>query len=374
MIDNRYCLDKYEEKKQQIIKKQLVKLRQDLMAFVPSHNTHTQHKYSRSEIWRDSWCFLNYIFDLSVDNCYFMRQHASLLSDRHPLIYWSIDPNLDAMDNPESTAYINFTTDLPEKYWISEWENPLLPKQHGYYLNNKLINRDIVRYQSTISNFVTSGLLEYYSNLSKARSVVIVEIGGGYGGMAYQLRQYIENTSYILIDLPESLYMAGCFLTMTHPDLSIAVLTQELLDRDKDILSLLDQYDILLIPESLAQHATEIENDLFINMLSFQEMTEKTVREYAKFGSNSCKGYLYNVNSTKHQCNNELISVEEILAEYFTLFPPLKTYESSELRDLFLTHNSQRSKVFIGKSKKHDAVPIPGGYIKVGDGSDLINL
>jgi len=50
---------------------------------------------------------------------------------------------------------------------------------------------------------------------------LIVEIGGGYGGLAFQLMRWQPAHRVVLCDLPETLYIAGYWLSRVMPDLVV---------------------------------------------------------------------------------------------------------------------------------------------------------
>ena len=49
--------------------------------------------------------------------------------------------------------------------------------------------------------------------------VKVLEIGGGYGALAYWFKSAFPNATYTIIDLPESLLFSRLYLSLTRPDI-----------------------------------------------------------------------------------------------------------------------------------------------------------
>ncbi|TSC87196.1 MAG: hypothetical protein G01um10148_301 [Parcubacteria group bacterium Gr01-1014_8] len=110
----------------------------------------------------------------------------------------------------------------------------------------------------------------------------VLEIGGGYGGLALQLSRR-SNVKYIDCDLPETLYVAYYFLKKAGLNVKWAIDTWP-------------DAPIVLVPanrKKLIQKA-----DLVFNGLSFSEMGRETVDGYFKFINNVWKPrYIFHQNS-----------------------------------------------------------------------------
>lgn len=114
-----------------------------------------------------------------------------------------------------------------------------------------------------------SGLLE---RLRPGNGATVIEIGGGYGALAYFIKRMLPGARYFIVDIPTSLMFAGCYLALADPGRSIGVLP-----------GMASSLDYCLVPAS-SLHAARIGPiDLAINTLSFQEMPSETVAGYAHY-------------------------------------------------------------------------------------------
>lgn len=136
-----------------------------------------------------------------------------------------------------------------------------------------LINDDIVAYQERAALMQFMGIFQHLEELSKKKGVVkVLEIGGGYGALAYFIRQVFPHVQYTIIDLPESLLFSSLYLALNYQDLSHAVFLSDAED-------IFDQATFRYVPH-FASHQIEESFDLIINTLSMSEMTEYQVKTY----------------------------------------------------------------------------------------------
>ena len=114
--------------------------------------------------------------------------------------------------------------------------------------------------------------LNFYLRITKVITPKsILEIGGGYGGLARIFKTLHPEISYTIIDLPESLYFSKKFLELNSIN------------------------DVLLIPAGEVPEKKEF--DIVINTGSFQEMFKEVVKEYIDMIQNDLKvKYLYSCN------------------------------------------------------------------------------
>lgn len=104
----------------------------------------------------------------------------------------------------------------------------------------------------------------------------ILEIGSGYGGLARIYKTMTPDLTYVLVDLPESLFYAQLFLTKNMPDARIFYVEDHLPPR-------LDDYDFVLVPAQAAKLLVYCDFDLVVNTGSLQEMTTSAVHYWMRF-------------------------------------------------------------------------------------------
>lgn len=193
-------------------------------------------------------------------------------------------------------------------------ESPLLGG-FGYEIDGVLINLDTLKFYESLIALNKAGILAQFRGNAGERKVV-VEIGAGRGGFAYQFKTLFPNTCYIIVDLPQTLLFSAIYLKTAFPQAST------LLYGDKPTDELLDGYascDFVLLPHFLAEQMRLSKVDLAINMVSFQEMTSAQVGAYVrKLAELRCPA-LYSHNRDRSSHNTQLSAVSSIIGQYYDL-------------------------------------------------------
>ena len=112
--------------------------------------------------------------------------------------------------------------------------------------------------------------------LKGVKSPVVLEIGGGFGGLGYHLMKQNPFVCYSDVDLPEMLLISRVCLKSNFDDKDIGFIPNDKMDS---------------IPSGSV--------DVVVNCHSLSEMNKETVDYYCKHISRICKsdGYFYSVNS-----------------------------------------------------------------------------
>lgn len=164
-------------------------------------------------------------------------------------------------------AFNEYTRGLPSEYVC---QPPLVLGEIGYQVGTCCVNRDIISYQERINLLLELGVFERLRNIQRA---TILEVGAGYGALAYFIKQILPHVTYIIVDLPRSLLFSGCYLTVTLPEHSVGVL-----DQDPCATG-----GVWLVVNRLLNRLKSVRVDLAINTLSFAEMSPSLVSQYASF-------------------------------------------------------------------------------------------
>jgi hypothetical protein len=153
--------------------------------------------------------------------------------------------------------------ELKEALPAGPFSPPLILGERGRFVDGQLVNFDVVAYLERLALLHTTGL-------STARR--ILEIGAGYGGLAWFIRQVNPLCEYVVLDLPESLVYSTIYLALACRDVrhSYGVL------EEGAGFSYLPNYRF---PE-LQKHGRRF--DLVINTLSMSEMTLEQVSSYCE--------------------------------------------------------------------------------------------
>lgn len=119
----------------------------------------------------------------------------------------------------------------------------------------------------------------------------ILEIGAGYGSVAYQLLKKLNIKQYTICDLPENLFLSSYYLQVNFPDRNSIFVT-------KNKFTIKHSADFkFLIPPFLEKIPEKF--DLVINSFSFQEMNLKSVKTYFDYIKQHLTddGIFYSLNS-----------------------------------------------------------------------------
>ena len=147
----------------------------------------------------------------------------------------------------------------------------------GWIYAGKLVNHDASVHVERIALLHGAGLLEPLR--AGGRIPLILEIGGGFGGLAFHLKGLLPRARYVIVDLPESLAFSAVYLSTLFPDQRNVVVTSPgMIGRD------LAEPGFTFVPNHFCHRVAEsgLRADLAMNMLSLSEMTEKQVTAYCR--------------------------------------------------------------------------------------------
>lgn len=142
-----------------------------------------------------------------------------------------------------------------------------------------------VRYRGRlISQDLLNSILEFYSATAaadlKQDIKSVVEIGAGYGRLAYVFLKALPRTSYTIIDVPPALYIAQEYLAELFPSESIFRFRpfhsfEEVRNEfETSRIRFLMSHQVELLPGKSA--------DLVLNVSSFQEMDRDQIANYTR--------------------------------------------------------------------------------------------
>ena len=148
---------------------------------------------------------------------------------------------------------------------VSVLERPGIGNPYGYKLDD-------------VEVFPCAEYHYYYARkigtlLRNIQSPVVMEIGGGFGGMAYYLLRDYSNIQYIGVDLPENAALKAYYLISQFPKLKIK------LWGDDEVLNN-DDYDILIMPNFAIENLPENSVNLSFNSYSLAEMSVESANNY----------------------------------------------------------------------------------------------
>jgi putative sugar O-methyltransferase len=160
---------------------------------------------------------------------------------------------------------------------------------YGIYLENKFI-RNGADYQ-----YFYALKLEELCNKSDFKMKKVVEIGGGYGGVASYLLQNSKISQYINYDLPENLALATYTLMTIFPEEDFLLYGEE---GSEDIKSCSKR--IVMLPAHEIKNLSTRDLSVGFNSFSFSEMSFRTAKNYIDLLSNLKIPYIFHVNHVKN--------------------------------------------------------------------------
>ena len=134
----------------------------------------------------------------------------------------------------------------------------------------------------------------YLEDKHKDQRNLVLEVGGGYGGLAHHLSNILKNVTYVIVDLPETLLFSAAYISLQNPDKKIYLYDSA------DFSEFINggqagSYDFVLIPNYRLPSLNDWEFKLVINMISFQEMSAPQVNDYLQRALDPTKSPSYGV-------------------------------------------------------------------------------
>jgi glycosyltransferase involved in cell wall biosynthesis len=143
---------------------------------------------------------------------------------------------------------------------------------------------------------------------------MVLEIGAGWGGFAYQFKTLFPKTTYVVIDFPELFLFSATYLLTVFPDARVRFwrVGEQTFEQSEEI-------DFVFVPVSHADAVLAACPDLLVNLVSFQEMTTSQVERYTELAAATGCRALYSLNRDRSVYNDEIESVSAIVSRHYDL-------------------------------------------------------
>ncbi|MFX0100561.1 MAG: putative sugar O-methyltransferase, partial [Candidatus Hodarchaeota archaeon] len=187
--------------------------------------------------------------------------------------------------------------------------------------------------------------------IGKEKELNILEIGAGWGAVAYQLLSKLNVKNYVICDLHENLMISSFFIQANFPDKKTHLILNDEMDLGENSLVFCSPKRLPLVNGNF---------DIIINMQSFQEMYVKEVQRYMNFAKSSLtdNGFVFSENGITF--NNQ--KRPERAADYFYA----ENFEVIHLQygKRFTQHmfNGSKHEIILAK-KKEDGVSVDADYL-----------
>jgi putative sugar O-methyltransferase len=206
--------------------------------------------------------------------------------------------------------YRALTRDLPERFRLSA---PRACGEYGHDIDGSLVNEAVLRWQELIGALFRCKLLQRLVPLERP---VILDIGGGYGALAYHLHGIFESALYIIVDIPETLLYSASYLTLIYGADRVALWAEPSAHPPDRITNAA----FLCVPNYCLNSLSNLWFDLSLNIESFQEMTASQITDYAEF-LRSRTHWLVSDNRDRQEKNPGQVCVSKLLRQRFDLQP-----------------------------------------------------
>jgi hypothetical protein len=180
----------------------------------------------------------------------------------------------------------------------------------GFETESGLVNADTLKFYEALIALKKAEVLETLEGHEKT----VVEIGGGWGGFAYQVKTLFPDVRYVIVDLPELFLYSAVYLITAFPEAKVAFWQEA----DSDLQEIVAA-NFIFASNTDYESLPLARVDLAANMVSFQEMTTRQVENYIEWLYELGVRALYSLNRDRGAYNPELTSVREVLGRWFWL-------------------------------------------------------
>ena len=162
-----------------------------------------------SAYWVDELETLEYLLDASPLIIDRLRHHT------YPIT------GIRAYDYRSGKDATRFAEKLAALIELAGGDQLLVPESRalggfGHEIDGRLCNIDTLKYFEVLIGMERAGVLGALRGA--AQRPVVLEIGAGWGGFAYQLKRLFPDVTYVIVDLPELFLFSATYLATTFPD------------------------------------------------------------------------------------------------------------------------------------------------------------
>lgn len=263
-----------------------------------------------SAYWKDEIATFRYMFDASPLVVTKLREHTHHITGLKPYDYRDVPGCALQQGINHKFTMLKETADgcdllVPEAEDLGGF---------GFETQGHLCNVDTLKFWESMIALDRSGVLQPYRDPPSDRHVVW-EIGGGWGGFARCFKTLCPETTYLILDLPETILYSATYLGAIFPD------AQLYFHRPGTSVppATWREADFVFVPHTALDEIDSAPISLMMNMVSFQEMTSEQVTRYIDAAAGMGVRTLYSLNRDRGPYNAEIGSVSEIMASRFQL-------------------------------------------------------
>jgi hypothetical protein len=121
---------------------------------------------------------------------------------------------------------------------------------------------------------------------------LVWEIGGGWGGFAFQFKTICRNVTYLITGLPETLLVSAVYLMTAFPDARFRFHSAS---TESDVWSDWESVDFILAPESAVPDLKPPRVDLVIDLMALRNMSDHRVVWHVQRAFDFGARYFYSI-------------------------------------------------------------------------------
>jgi hypothetical protein len=240
------------------------------------------------------------------------------MAHRRPWIRKPLPANLDDLvdmlvylPDPGVQLYARLVEKMPPQLRIRP---PPRFGEFGWLIDGCLASYDTFYYLQRIALFHEGGILDRLADIARTRRPRILEIGGGFGGLAHYLSVLNPGIEYTIVDLPESLAFSSVYLSVLHPNVTIDLVSHGKAPSKDASFRLCPNF----LMDETVPNSTRF--DLVINTASLNEMAPEQVSFYASriAPAIGADGIFFEHNGEANKFG--LQSLRSVLSTYFARF------------------------------------------------------
>lgn len=262
-----------------------------------------------SAYWIDFSRNFRYVYELNEEELDRIRFHTYHLTSDSYLTYYFAD---EGFKNLLVRGYRHFNN-RNDSVSLAEGDDGI-----GVDTIFGRISHDLLRYLGVRSDLVDAGLLD------RETPKVVIEIGGGYGGLARALLTYNPKYTYFICDLEETIFFSAVYLTK-HLGAHKVHLVDKLIN-----VADIQQGHVYIVPQSKIEYINQLQFDYAISQQSLQEMTHKQVTRYLEWIDKHAS-HLYSCNISDHAAIATTKQLVLNLPNLFDLYFSTPVWHGAEL-------------------------------------------
>ncbi len=263
--------------------------------------------FEPSDYWQEELANFGYMLEASPLVIAKLRHHCYHVTGLKPYDYQKVSAGRRAAFRTRFTQLTGAADDA-----LLVPESPILGG-FGYQIDGNLYNVDTLKYFEVLSGLDRARILDRrFRNPSGRR--LVWEVGGGWGGLAYQFKTLFPDVTYVITDFAELFLFSAVYLLTAFPGARVRIAGET---PAEECLRDWQDADFVFLPQSRPDLIQQVRPDLLLNTISFQEMTTAQVETYLETAVSARCPFVYSYNRDCSLYNQQLGSVRECLGNHY---------------------------------------------------------